>query len=134
METQAHDGVLELMERLLARARAALQDSGPEVPRLVPGLLHRLRKTEELMRTRGEKEAWLPEAREAKLSPMEYMDRCNRFLCKLDTLGWKRSFHQNLFHAVCAHIVFPFFHFFVYFHFLNFIFLNFIFLFSFIFK
>ena len=121
METQAHDGVLELMERLLARARAALQDSGPEVPRLVPGLLHRLRKTEELMRTRGEKEAWLPEAREAKLSPMEYMDRCNRFLCKLDTLGWKRSFHQNLFHAVCANVVFPFFHFFFKFHFFIFV-------------
>ena len=51
METQAHDGVLELMERLLARARAALQDSGPEVPRLVPGLLHRLRKTTRLRRT-----------------------------------------------------------------------------------
>jgi hypothetical protein len=31
---------------------------------------------------------------------MEYMDRCHRFLCKLDTLGWRRSFHQNLFHAV----------------------------------
>jgi hypothetical protein len=103
METLAHDGVLELMERLLARARAAQQDTGPEVPRLMPGLQHRLRKTEELMRARGEKEAWLPEAKEAKLSPMEYMDRCNRFLCKLDTLGWKRSFHQNLFHAVCAY-------------------------------
>jgi hypothetical protein len=102
METQAHDGVLELMERLLARARAVQQDTGPEVPRLVPGLQHRLRKTEELLRARGEKEAWLPEAKEAKLSPMDYMDRCNRFLCKLDTLGWKRSFHQNLFHAVCA--------------------------------
>jgi hypothetical protein len=102
METPAHHGVLELMERLLARARAAQQDTGPEVHRLVPGLQHRLRKTEELLRARGEKEAWLPEAKEAKLSPMEYMDRCNRFLCKLDTLGWKRSFHQNLFHAVCA--------------------------------
>ena len=100
METQPHSGVLVLMERLLARARAARETAGPAVPRLMPGLAHRLRKTEELMRARGEKDAWLPEAKEAKMSPMEYMDRCNRFLCKLDTLGWRRSFHQNLFHAV----------------------------------
>ncbi len=56
-------------------------------------------KTEELVRARMDRDTWLPEAREAKLSPVEYMDRCNRFLCKLDTMGWKRSFHQNLFHA-----------------------------------
>ena len=121
METQPHSGVLVLMERLLARARAARETAGPAVPRLMPGLAHRLRKTEELMRARGEKDAWLPEAKEAKMSPMEYMDRCNRFLCKLDTLGWRRSFHQNLFHAVCANVVFPFFHFFFKFHFFIFV-------------
>ena len=56
-------------------------------------------KTEELVRARMDRDTWLPEAREAKLSPMEYMDRCNRVFCKLYTMGWKRSFHQNLFHA-----------------------------------
>jgi hypothetical protein len=102
METKPHDGVLVLIEHLLVRARAAQQNSGPQIRRLVPGLQHRLDKVKELMRVSGENQSWLPEAKEAKLSPMDYMDRCNRFLCKLDTLGWKRSFHQNLFHAVHA--------------------------------
>lgn len=100
MESQAHDGVLLLMQRLLVRARAAQQNTGPQVRRLVPGLQQRLSKVEDLMRSGGENQSWLPEAKEAKLNPMDYMERCNRFLCKLDTLGWKRSFHQNLFHAV----------------------------------
>ena len=59
------------------------------------------------------------EAKEAKLSPMDYMDRCNRFLCKLDTLGWKRSFHQNLFHAVCARARVLFFHFIIFYFYLK---------------
>ena len=96
---QPHDGVLLLMEKLLARARKARQCAALEVPRLMPALQRRLQKTEASMRAGIDRDTWLPEAREAKLSPMEYMDRCNQFLCKLDTMGWKRSFHQNLFHA-----------------------------------
>ena len=96
---QPHDGVLLLMGKLLARARKARQCAALEVPRLMPALQRRLQKTEASMRAGIDRDTWLPEAREAKLSPMEYMDRCNQFLCKLDTMGWKRSFHQNLFHA-----------------------------------
>ena len=99
---QPHDGVLLLIEKMLVRAQQAQQGAACQVRRLMPALQLRLQKTEERVRARSETEIWLPEAREAKLSPMEYMDRCNRFLCKLDTMGWKRSFHQNLFHAASA--------------------------------
>jgi hypothetical protein len=71
METKAHDGVLVLMERLLARARAAQQDTGPEVPRLVPGLQHRLRKTEELMRAPARRWLLLTCCRAARLPPAQ---------------------------------------------------------------
>ena len=101
-EQQPHDGVLLLVEKMLVRAQRAQQGAARQVHGLVPALQLRLQKTDERMRARSETEVWLPEAREAKMSPMEYMDRCNRFLCKLDTMGWKRSFHQNLFHAASA--------------------------------
>jgi hypothetical protein len=101
-EQQPHDGVLLLVEKMLVRAQRAQQGAARQVHGLVPALQLRLQKTDERMRARSETEVWLPEAREAKMNPMEYMDRCNRFLCKLDTMGWKRSFHQNLFHAASA--------------------------------
>jgi hypothetical protein len=103
------DGVLQLAENLIGIARKAQQQQTVAVPRLLPALQHRMQQREALMKTQADANAWLPEAREAKLSPMDYMDRCNKFLAKLDTLGWKRSFHQSLFHAVsvacCAHSV-----------------------------
>jgi hypothetical protein len=95
-----YDGVLQLVENLMVIARKAQQQKKAEIPRLVPALQHRMQQKEELMKTQADANAWLPEAREAKLGPMDYMDRCNKFLAKLDTLGWKRSFHQSLFHAV----------------------------------
>ena len=95
-----YDGVLQLADNLIVLARKAQQQQRVEVPRLMPALQHRMQQKEELMKTQADANAWLPEAREAKLSPMDYMDRCNKFLAKLDTLGWKRSFHQSLFHAV----------------------------------
>jgi hypothetical protein len=100
MMRMPYDGVLHLAENLIVLARKAQQQQRVEIPRLMPALQHRMQQKEELMKTQADANAWLPEAREAKLSPMDYMDRCNKFLAKLDTLGWKRSFHQSLFHAV----------------------------------
>jgi hypothetical protein len=100
MMQMPYDGVLQLADNLIVLARKAQQQQRVEVPRLMPALQHRMQQKEELMKTQADANAWLPEAREAKLSPMDYMDRCNKFLAKLDTLGWKRSFHQSLFHAV----------------------------------
>ena len=100
MMQMPYDGVLQLAENLIVLARKAQQQQRVEIPRLMPALQHRMQQKEELMKTQADANAWLPEAREAKLSPMDYMDRCNKFLAKLDTLGWKRSFHQSLFHAV----------------------------------
>jgi hypothetical protein len=100
MMQMPYDGVLQLVENLMVIARKAQQQKKAEIPRLVPALQHRMQQKEELMKTQADANAWLPEAREAKLGPMDYMDRCNKFLAKLDTLGWKRSFHQSLFHAV----------------------------------
>jgi hypothetical protein len=93
-------GVLQLLQNVIDRERKAQQQTEAEVPRLLPALQYRLQQKEALMKLQADSSVWLPEAREAKLSPMEYMDRCSKFLAKLDTLGWKRSFHQSLFHAV----------------------------------
>lgn len=41
---------------------------------------------------------WAVGAREAKRDPLEYMQLCRKYLAKLDTLGWNRSYHQRLFH------------------------------------
>lgn len=96
-----YDGVLQLLRSLLNATRKAQQPTNTEVPRLFPALRHRLQQREALVKAQADS-IWLPEAREPKLSPLVYMDRCHKFLEKLDTLGWKRSFHQTLFHAVSA--------------------------------
>lgn len=33
-----------------------------------------------------------------KVSPLERMDHCRKALERLDSAGWKRSYHQRLFH------------------------------------
>jgi hypothetical protein len=68
---QPHDVVLLLMEKLLARARKTLQCAALEVLRLMPALHRLLQKTEEFMRAGIDRDTWLPEVRETKLSPME---------------------------------------------------------------
>ena len=96
------DGVLQLAENLIGIARKAQQQQTVAVPRLLPALQHRMQQREALMKTQADANAWLPEAREAKLSPMDYMDRCNKFLVVHGT-------QFGLFHAVsvacCAHSV-----------------------------
>ena len=95
-----YDGVLQMLQHVIDRERKAQEQKKAEVPLLIPALQYRLQKKEMQMKLQTDTSTWLPEAREAKLGPMEYMDRCTKFLAKLDTLGWKRSFHQSLFHAV----------------------------------
>ena len=96
------DDVLKLLQNLVASRRRAQQQTTAEAPRLMPALQYRMQKKEDVMRLQKDADSWLPQAREAKLSPMDYMDRCSSFLAKLDTMGWRRSFHQSLFHAVRA--------------------------------
>ena len=43
-------------------------------------------------------QTWALGAKEPKRDPLEYMQLCRKYLAKLDSLGWNRSYHQRLFH------------------------------------
>ena len=45
-----------------------------------------------------EGEQWAAGAKEAKKDPLEYMELSRKYLTKMDTQGWNRSYHQRLFH------------------------------------
>ena len=38
------------------------------------------------------------ERKSGKVTPMERMQQCRKALERLDVAGWKRSYHQRLFH------------------------------------
>ena len=91
---RADTGVADRLRRAMERASALAAPRTQEVQRLVPALQRRLEK-----RLQGvAASTWALGAREAKRDPLEYMQLCRKYLAKLDTLGWNRSYHQRLFH------------------------------------
>jgi len=82
------------LRRALQRAQALAAPQVSREQRLVSALQYRIEK-----RVQGAAaNAWAPGAKEAKREPLEYMQLCRKYLAKLDTLGWNRSYHQRLFH------------------------------------
>ena len=59
-------------------------------------LAARLQARAARMTSAGEK--WAAGAKECRKNPPEYMALCRKYLAKLDTKGWNRSYHQRLFH------------------------------------
>jgi len=73
----------------------------PEVTTVAPlvsGLAQRLQKKEAQINAARDAQSWMPGAKEAKKDPLEYMELCRKYLAKMDTQGWNRSYHQRLFH------------------------------------
>lgn len=62
---------------------------------LLPALASRI---EIRTKTTEEKQTWSLGAQEFKKNQLEYMALCRKYLAKLDTRGWSRSYHQRLFH------------------------------------
>jgi len=83
-----------LLCRALHKARAS-RDSHTTTPQcLQPALEFRLQQ-----RLSGAvAQTWALGAKEPKRDPLEYMQLCRKYLAKLDSLGWNRSYHQRLFH------------------------------------
>jgi hypothetical protein len=91
---RADTSVADRLRRATERASAQSAPKTQQAQRLVPALQHRLEK-----RLQGvAAKSWAVGAREAKRDPLEYMQLCRKYLAKLDTLGWNRSYHQRLFH------------------------------------
>jgi hypothetical protein len=92
--TQPDDTVANMLRRAVERHRAQTASEIVTVEPLQPALQRRLEQ-----RMRGNLGGvWLVGAKEAKRDPLEYMQLCRKYLAKLDTLGWDRSYHQRLFH------------------------------------
>ena len=93
-EKQVDERVLNMLRNALQRTKAREATNTVIAQPLQPALQRRLQE-----RMRGSlAEQWAPGAREPKRDPMEYMQLCRRYLSKLDTMGWNRSYHQRLFH------------------------------------
>jgi len=93
-EKKADSRVLHMLLRALERATHSSAKAEVTVVPLQPALQRRLQE-----RLRGSvAEKWAPGAKEAKQDPLAYMQLCRKYLAKLDTLGWNRSYHQRLFH------------------------------------
>jgi hypothetical protein len=86
--------VMNMLRRAVERARALSAPSLTVSQPLQPALQRRLQE-----RLRGKLSGdWALGAKEAKRNPLDYMQLCRKYLAKLDTLGWNRSYHQRLFH------------------------------------
>jgi hypothetical protein len=91
---RADDRVASSLRRALERVRASKIQETTAVVVLQPALQRRIES-----RVQGAvANNWAVGAREAKRDPLEYMQLCRKYLAKLDTLGWNRSYHQRLFH------------------------------------
>ena len=91
---RADDRVARMLKRTLERVRASKIQETTTVAALQPALQWRIES-----RVQGAvANNWAVCAREAKRDPLEYMQLCRKYLAKLDTLGWNRSYHQRLFH------------------------------------
>jgi hypothetical protein len=63
---------------------------------LVPALSARLQARTASMTSSGEK--WAAGAKECRKNQLAYMSMYRKYLAKLDTKGWNRSYHQRPFH------------------------------------
>lgn len=89
--------VTEMLRAALERRRQArVRSSTVEHQPLVPALAARLHSRATSMTSSREK--WAAGAKECRKNPLEYMTLCRKYLAKLDTKGWNRSYHQRLFH------------------------------------
>jgi hypothetical protein len=89
--------VTEMLRAALERVRQArLRSSTVEHQPLVPALAALLHARATRMTSSREK--WAVVAKECQKTPLEYMTLCRKYLKKLDTKGWNRSYHQRLFH------------------------------------
>ena len=94
------DTVTALLTVAIERERKNAVSDAPSIPPLVGGLAQRLQRREAEISLMKEGEQWANGAREAKKEPLEYMELCRKYLAKMDTQGWNRSYHQRLFHDV----------------------------------
>lgn len=97
-EFQPVDTVTALLTAAIERERKNAVPDAPSIPPLVGGLAQRLQRREAEISQMKEGEQWANGAREAKKDPLEYMELCRKYLAKMDTQGWNRSYHQRLFH------------------------------------
>lgn len=97
MKLIPNEDVMSFLQDEIERARAVHAPTVQSVPPLVPLLQQRLQRQEENFGAQAS-HLWAAGAREAKKDPLEYMDLCRKYLAKLDTMGWNRSYHQRLFH------------------------------------
>jgi hypothetical protein len=94
VERRPDDTVVKMLRCAVDRARALSAPETTDTKPLQPALQKRIQQ-----RLCGKLAGnWALGAKEAKRDPLEYMQLCRKYLAKLDTLGWNRSFHQRLFH------------------------------------
>ena len=86
--------ILRMLRRAIEREELSKSSEIVTMQRLQPALQRRLQQRQ-LGKLAGN---WAIGAKEAKRDPLEYMQLCRKYLAKLDTLGWNRSYHQRLFH------------------------------------
>jgi hypothetical protein len=95
---QSHDLLTPFLDAVIDRERAKVAPVEANVAPLVSGLAQRLQKRQKQIDLMKEGETWASGAKEAKKDPLEYMELCRKYLAKMDTQGWNRSYHQRLFH------------------------------------
>jgi hypothetical protein len=93
---QADPRVRDMLRAALARERCRREPAAAAAQPLMPALARRLQQRLSAVGSMGEK--WAPGAKECRKNPLEYMELCRKYLAKLDTRGWNRSYHQRLFH------------------------------------
>lgn len=99
MQLKTNNLVMSVLQNQIEKERTALNAPPPQTQPLVPALMQRLQKQEDALGvSMHDAHLWPPGAKEPKKHPMEYMDLCRKYLAKLDTMGWNRSYHQRLFH------------------------------------
>jgi hypothetical protein len=91
---RADNQVASLLSSALERVRASKIQQTTTVAVLQPTLQLQIES-----RVQGAvANNWTVSVREAELDPLEYMQLCHKYLAKLDTIGWNRSYHHLLFH------------------------------------
>lgn len=99
MQLKTNNLVMSVLQNQIEKERTVLNAPPPQTQRLVPALMKRLQQQEDALGvSMHDAHLWPPGAKEAKKDPLEYMDLCRKYLAKLDTMGWNRSYHQRLFH------------------------------------
>lgn len=99
MQLTTNEMVMSILQSQIEKERAVLDVPPPVAQPLIPSLMQRLQRTEDALgESIQDAHLWPAGAKEAKKDPLEYMDLCRKYLAKLDTMGWNRSYHQRLFH------------------------------------